>query len=131
MALSDPQSVTITGFNGGSAISLPRTQDERFRSVYSSSDNNTVLTVSHSPSGTMGTANFVVQSMIRLDVTKVAADPYNADRFISQTASVWLVVRKPAFGFTAADYTNMVAALFALLSASTYSVTTKLVGGEH
>jgi len=131
MAYADPQSVTITGFNGGSAISLPRTEDERFRSVYTSADGLTRLTISHQPQGKIGSTDYRVRSMIRLDETVVSTDPLNSARSVSQTASVYLVVDKPAFGFTQTNLKDMVSALLTLLSASTYAATLKLVGGEH
>jgi hypothetical protein len=135
MSLATPLGLTITGFNGGSAISLPRTQDERFQSVYeaSSSDGLTLyrLTVSQKPIGQIGTPGYSVQAMIRLDITVIAADPFQADRNISQTASTWLVTKKPAFGFTPTNIKDMVAGLFGALSASSYAITVQVIGGEH
>lgn len=131
MAFADPQSVTITGFNGGSAISLPRTEDERLRSVYQSNDGLYILTISHQVSGTPNTANYRVRSMLRLDVKVLASDPFNADVSAYQTFGVYLVLDKPAFGFTVTQMTNITSALIGLLSASSYAATIKLAGNEH
>jgi hypothetical protein len=128
---ADPQSVTVSDLNGGSAISLPRIIDEALRSVYRSNDGLVTLTISHAPKGTPGTANYRVSSMIRLDTKVLAADPLNADRSIYQSASVWTVIDRPEFGFTVAQLVARATALVTLLSASTYAAVTKLAGQEH
>jgi len=130
MAFSDPQSVTISGFNGGAAISLPRTSSQGSKSIYTSNDGLYVLTVSHQFSGTPGSANYRVRSMYRLDVKVLATDPFNADRSIYQDFGAYIVLDKPAFGFTAANMVAVVTALVTNISASTYAAATKLVGNE-
>jgi hypothetical protein len=131
MAFGDPLSVTITGFNGGLAISLPRTEDERFRSVYTSADGLTKLEISHSPSGTVGSANYRIRSMMKLSQTVVATDPFNADRSIQQTFSTYIVADRPSYGFTQTNMKDAISALITLLSASSYAATLKLLGSEH
>jgi hypothetical protein len=128
---TDPQSVTISGFNGGAAISLPRTSSQGSKSIYTSNDGLYSLTISHQVSGTPNTANFRTRSMFRLDVKVLATDPFNADKSIYQTFGVYIVLDKPAFGFTATQMVAIVTALVANISASTYAAATKLVGNEH
>lgn len=131
MAFGDPQSVTITGYNSGAAISLPRTEDQQYRSAYTSSDGLYRLEISHMPSGRVGATNYRVKSMAKLTVTVIATDPFNADRNISQTASVWVVVDRPSYGFSQTNLVNIAAALFTLLTASSNAALVKLTGNEH
>jgi hypothetical protein len=131
MAFSDPLSVTITGFNGDGAISLPRTFDSGLKSVYTSADGLYLLVISHQVSGTPNSANYRVRSMFRLDVRKIATDPFNADKSAFQTCSSYLVVDKPAFGFTPTDMKNIALALTTALTTSSAAALLKLVGGEH
>lgn len=127
---SDPQSVTITGFNGGVAISLPRTSSQGSKSIYQSNDGLYVLTISHQISGTPNTANYRVRSMYRLDVKVLATDPFNAEKSVYQDFGAYVVLDKPAFGFTAAQMVAIVTGLVANISASSYAAATKLVGNE-
>lgn len=127
---SDPQSVTISGFNGGAAISLPRTSSQGMKSIYTSNDGLYVLTISHQVSGTPGSPSYRTRSMYRLDVKVLASDPFNADRSIYQTFGAYIVLDKPAFGFTATQEVAIVTALVANISASSYAAATKLVGNE-
>lgn len=127
---SDPQSVTITGFNGGVAISLPRVSTSGSKSVYQSNDGLYIVTISHQTSGKPGTASFVTRSMYKLDVRILATDPFNAEKSAYQTFSVHTVLTKPAYGFTASQETEITKAQIANLSASTYAAVGKLIGGE-
>jgi hypothetical protein len=63
-------------------------------------------------------------------MTKIATDVFLPDTNKQVSASVFLVIDQPVVGFTAAELKDMVSGLLGLLSASTYSVTTKLLGGE-
>jgi len=127
---TDPQSITISGFNGGAAISLPRTSSQGSKSIYTSNDGLYVLTISHQVSGTPNTANYRVRSMYRIDVKVLATDPFNADKSIYQNFGTYIVLDKPAFGFTAAQEVAIVTGLVANVSASSYAAATKLVGNE-
>jgi hypothetical protein len=131
MAFTDPQSITITGFNGGSAISLPRTSDSPNRSEYTSNDGLYKVTVSVLTSGKPGSASYRVRSMFRVDVSILATDPFNAAVSAYQTYSAWVVTDKPPFGFTVTQMTNITSALLGLLTASTNAAIVKMLGGEH
>jgi len=127
---SDPQSVTITGYNSGAAISLPRISNQGSKSIYQSNDGFYTLTISHQFSGKADTAAYRVRSMYRLDVKVLATDPFNADKSIYQDFGAYIVLDKPAFGFTATNMVNIVAALVTQISASSYTAAGKLVGNE-
>lgn len=127
---SDPLSVTISGFNGGAAISLPRTSTSGSKSIYTSNDGLYVLTISHQFTGQPGQANYRVRSMYRLDVKVLATDPFNAEKSAYQNFGTYIVLDKPAFGFTATQMVAIVTALVSNVSASSYAAATKLVGNE-
>lgn len=119
MALSDPQSITI----GGSAVTLPRTVTEPTGSKYSSADGKYVLTVSHQA----GRRN---RTIVRIDQNKISTSPLTD---VKQKASeaVYLLIDKPLDGvFTPDEVLDSVKALVGALSASTYALTTKVIGGE-
>lgn len=117
MAFTDPQSVTINTV----ATSLPRISTGDTKSMYSSADENKVLTISHQPSATRQ------RHMIRLDSRVVAADPISAVN-VQQSLGVYLVIDQPNFGFADADINYVVQALSAWLSAANVL---KVLGREH
>ena len=120
MAFADPQSVTISG----TPISLPRTSSGVNAGAFTSSDGNTKLSVSDS----YGTRN---RRMIRLDTTKVAADPLTSGANNYYSMSTYLVVDTPKVGYSVAEAKAVVDALVAYLSASTGARVTQLLGGEN
>jgi hypothetical protein len=120
MAFADPQSVTISG----TATSLPRVSSEKNAGTFSTADQATRLTDSH----TYGTR---VRHLIRLDNTKTAADPLLAGVNVQQSMSAYLVVDVPLSGYSVVDQKAIVDALVAYLSASTGARTTQLLGGEN
>jgi hypothetical protein len=119
MALSDPQSVTISG----TAISLPNTGRDLNDGVYTSPDGTTKLTVSH----VYATRN---RTTIRLDLNKVAADPYVAGNSYKVSSSVYLVVNTPKNGYSTTEMVAAAVGLLGLLTASSNAVLTKTIGGE-
>jgi hypothetical protein len=128
---ADPQSITISDLNGGSAISLPKVIDEPLRSVYKSNDGLTTLTISQRLSGTTGTTNSRTSALVRLETKFLGSDPLNAERNIYQQMAVSFTIDHPEFGFSVAQMVNRATALVTLLSASSYAAVTKLAGGEH
>jgi hypothetical protein len=121
MAVSDPQSVTI----GASTISLPRTGQGIDNGVFTSADGNTRLTIQHQPA-----KGGRFRRLIRLDYTKVAADPFVTTVNAKYTESVYTVMDVPSVGFTAAEELDLYKGLAVLMAASTYALTTKFIGGE-
>lgn len=121
MALSDPLSVTI----GASTISLPRTGQGVDSGVFTSADGNDRITVSHS-----STKGGRFRRLIKLDHSIVAADPFQTALNAKYSQSVYIVVDVPAVGFALSDELDVFKALSGLMSASTYAVANKFLGGE-
>lgn len=117
MAFTDPQSVTINAV----PYTLPRVSTEATKSVYSTADELLKMTVSHIKTKDR------TRSMIRLDKTVVAADPFDASKSYSQSLGIYVVIDRPKFGFTATDMDFVVQALKAW--ATTANVL-KVVGTE-
>lgn len=120
MALSDPLSITI-----GSAISLGRTQDDAGTSLYRSAD----LTVLETATANQTKAGRI-RSQVRVDQSKVAADPISALN-VQQTGTVWFLFDFPKFGFSTADKIAIYTGLAGQLTASSNAVLTKLLALEH
>jgi hypothetical protein len=120
MAFADPQSVTISG----STISLPRTSNGQNSGGFTSNDGNVKLSVSDSYGGR-------TRRVLRLDQTKVAADPFVTGINTSYNMSAYLVVNTPKVGFTVAEAKAVVDALVAYLAASSGARVTQLLGGEN
>jgi len=118
--LSDPQSVTPTG---GSAVSLPTVGRGLNQSIYQSADGNTVLTISHN----LGKRK---RTQVRLDFSKIAADPLISAQNIKYSMSAYMVIDTPITGFTVAEAMAQAGGLLAYLSASTNAKVTSVLGGE-
>ena len=86
---SDPQSVTINAV----AVSLPRTTAGDNKGAFTANDGSVKLSVSHS----YAKRN---RRMIRLDHSKVAADPLAADRNLKYNFATYLVIDGPPVGYT-------------------------------
>jgi len=69
--------------------------------------------------------------LIRLDSTKLVADPYQTGVNIQASMSVQLIVDVPKVGFTTTEQKALVDAFTAYLSASSGSKVTQLLGGEN
>lgn len=120
MAFADPQSVTIATV----AQSLPRTGTNETHSTYRKEDGNVKLTISHQP-GKVRT-----RSSVRLDFTKIAADPLMAGVNREVSCSVFLNVDRPNVGLTAAEIKDVATALASWATASSGANLTKVLGGE-
>ena len=119
MAFSDPQSVTIVG----GATSLPRISSGTNQGVFGSSDGYNKLTVATTyGSRTRHTA--------RLDLAKVAANPFDSTLNAKYSMSAYIVFDVPTVGYTIADMVTNSAGLCTWLTASTNANLTKLMGGE-
>lgn len=117
---TDPQTVTVAGV----AKTLPGVFTEGAKKVYSTDDGVFTLTVSHIKGKKK-------RSVIRLDHTKVAADPFQTDRNVSAGQSAYLVLEAPTNGlFSVTEQKDLIVALNALLSATSNALTVKFVAGE-
>lgn len=122
MALTDPQKFKEVA---GTEVTAPRVVSGDFRSVYETSDGLNVLTVSTSENGSNRKRH-----LVRIDVSKLTTNPYEESKKQDVSMSVYLVIDRPKAGFTVAEAKKLVEGLVGLLSASTYSLTEKVIGGE-
>jgi hypothetical protein len=114
---ADPQSVTVNAV----PISCPRISVGQEEATYRSADRNLQLRVSHQ------TTNSRIRRMVRLDQTKIAADPLTAVNSL-QKLGVYMVVDQPASEFyTVAEVDYLVDALIAWLSTANIA---QVLGGE-
>jgi hypothetical protein len=119
MAFADPQSVTISGVTS----SLPRVSSGNGTGAFQDNTGNIKL----SASNTYGKRT---RRMIRLDSSKIAADPLLAGVNVIASMSTYLVIVTPVSGFSVADEKAVVDAILAYLSASSSAKVGQLLGGE-
>lgn len=117
--ISDPTSVTVAG----TATSLPRVGSGPSSGSFSNPDGTIKLNLSHAY-GRRTRRN------IRLDFSKVSADPLLVNQNVRSSMSVYVVVDTPVNGFSQTEINDRVKALVDYLSASTYANVSKLTGGE-
>lgn len=122
MALTDPQKFKEVA---GTEVTAPRVSSGDFKSVYSTSDGLNKLTLS-----TTETSNNRKRHLVRIDVEKLATNIYEESKKQAVSMSVYLVVDRPDNGYSVAEAKKLVEGLVGLLSASTYSLTEKVLGGE-
>jgi hypothetical protein len=67
---------------------------------------------------------------VRLDASKIAADPFVAGQNNQVSMSAYLVVDVPKQGYSIAEQKQIVDALTAYLTASSGARVTQLLGGE-
>lgn len=120
MAFADPQSVTINAV----ANSLPRTSSGVNSGVFTKDDGNVQLTVQH-------TYGKRTRRTIRLNHSKIAADPLISAQSIKYSMSAYLVVDTPVTGYTVSEAKQVIDGLVAYLAASTGARVTQLLGGEN
>jgi hypothetical protein len=119
MAFSDPQSLTINSV----ATSLPRTGFGTDKGTFTAADGTVQLSVSH-------ISGKRVRRTVRVDHSKVAADPFVANVSTKVGMSAYLVIDTPINGYTATEAKQIVDALTAFLTASTGANVTRVLGGE-
>jgi len=119
MALSDPQSVTISG----TAISLPRTVSGAGNSEYTSADGLVKLSLSSAYGNR-------TRRVVRLDHAKVSPDVFIPTTNVKVSMSNYMVFDIPPAGYTNADALAVYAGFKTLFTAGSDLVITKLLGGE-
>jgi len=122
MALTDPQKFKEVS---GTEVTAPRVSTGDFKSVYETNDGLNKLTLS-----TTETNSSRKRHMVRIDVEKLATNIYEESKKQAVSMSVYLVVDRPVNGYTVAEAKKLVEGLVGLLSASTYALTEKVLGGE-
>jgi len=123
MSFADPQAVTYPAPVSQTAVSLPRTSTGDFRSIYSSADGTSRFTAS-----TLYGKR--TRHLLRVDFKKVAADVFQPDINIERAMSAYLVLDRPKDGFTNAEALAIYSGLKGLITASTDSLVSKVLGGE-
>lgn len=116
MSFADPQTIN--------SVSCPRVSSGINSGVFQSSDGTSKLSVSHQYGKR-------TRRTIRLDFSKIAADPLISSTNIKYSMSAYLVIDEPVTGFTVAEAKVQVDALVAYLTASTGAKVTQLLGGEN
>lgn len=117
--LSDPQSMTINAV----AKSLPRVVAGVNTGGFSMDDGTLKLNISH-------TYGKRTRRMVRVDFSKIAADPLVSAQNIKYSMSTYLVFDTPITGFTVAEAKQVIDGFLAYMSASSGAVITKVLGGE-
>lgn len=120
MAFADPQTVTINTV----ANTLPRISSGVNSGAFQKDDTTVKLSVSH----TYGSRT---RRVLRLDHSKIAADPLMASVNVRLNMAAYLVVDEPSTGYTVTEAKQIVDALVAYLSASSGAAVTQLLGGEN
>lgn len=122
MAFADPQTVTINAI----AQTLPRISSGTNAGAFQKDDSTVKLTVSHSY------AKGRARRMLRLDHSKIAADPLLAGTNVRFNGAVYLVTDFPSVaGYNIAEMKQVVDALTGYLTASSGARATQLLGGEN
>lgn len=120
MSLADPQSVTISG----TTSSLPRISTVANAGTFKSNDGTVTMKVSHS----YGRRN---RRTIRIDQTKISADPFLPTTNVQVGMGCYLVVDVPPAGYSVAEQKAVVDGFIAALNASSGALITKFLGGEN
>lgn len=120
--LTDPQKFKEVA---GTEVTAPRVSTGDFKSVYTTSDGLNSLTLS-----TQDISGERLRHLVRIDVAKLSTNIYEESKKQKVSMSVYLVVDRPANGYTVAEAKKLVEGLVGLLSASTYALTEKVLGGE-
>lgn len=119
MAFADPQSIKINGVT----TSLPRVDTGEGKSNYQSSDGNIVLKAS-SQYGKR------TRRTIRVDTSKITADPFIPANNQKVSMSCYLVFDLPVAGYTNAEAKLVYDGFVEKLEAEEDKLITKLLGGE-
>lgn len=120
MAFTDPQSVTIAGV----AQSMPRIASGPNAGSFKTNDGLVQLSVS-SQYGKR------TRRTLRLDHSKIAADPFVPAQNSKYSMSCYIVIDTPVTGYTVAQQKDVIDGLVDYLSASTGAKVTQLLGGEN
>lgn len=119
MALTDPQSITISG----TPISLPRTSVGNNSSDYLSEDGLVKLNLSHAYGRR-------TRRVLRLDHSKITADPYIPATNAKVSMSNYMVFDVPVVGYSNTDILAIYTGLKTLFSATSDDMVKKLLGGQ-
>jgi len=120
MSFADPQTITIAP---AAALPLPRVSVGEDISEYTSGDGLTSLTASHKYGKR-------TRRMLRLDTSKLAADPFKPSDNVKVSMSLYMVFDLPPAGYTATEALAVYTGFKTQYSASSDLLISKLLGGE-
>lgn len=120
MSFADPQTITISA----ATTSLPRTKQEGDESQYTSADGLIKLSASHTENRGRE------RHLLRLDHSKLSADPYKPDENRRVTMAVYIVLDVDPGGYTDAEALAVYTGFKTQMTASSDALVTKLLGGE-
>jgi len=123
MSFADPQSVTFAAPLPVGAVSLPRVSVGQYASTYQ----DTSGLVKLSASSQIGKRT---RRVLRLDHSKIAANPFDASVNQSFSMSCYLVFDTPLIGYTVAEQLEVYRGLKGQAVASSDAIVSKLLGGE-
>lgn len=118
--LSDPQTITISSV----PITLAKTGTGPSSGTFTSADTTIGLVVSHAYGKRTRRA-------VRLNISKVSADPLLPSQNVRSTASMTVVFDVPVNGYTVAEVKAAWDGFAVLLAASTGAVVTQILGGQN
>lgn len=122
MAFADPQAFPMPT---AGANSLVRVASDP-KGLFQKADGTIILSMSHQPA-----SNGRVRHNIRVDHSKVAADPFTSGLSRTYSMSAYLVVDVPALGgYTVAEQKDVVDGLVDYLDNTVGANVTKLLGNE-
>lgn len=119
MAFTDPQSIKISG----TTTSLPRVSVGKNESTYQSADG--LITLSASSQYGKRT-----RQVIRVDTSKITADPFIPAQNVKVSQSIYLVFDTPPAGYTDAETKSAYDGFIEALQANASKLVTQLLGGE-
>jgi hypothetical protein len=119
MSFADPQTVTISAVT----TPLPRTSVGDDESEYTSGDGLIQLVASHDYGKR-------TRRMLRLNTSKVSADPYKPSENVKVSMSIYTVFDLPPAGYTPAEALAAWVGYKTQVTATSDLLITKLLGGE-
>jgi len=119
VALTDPQSITISS----ATSSLPQTNSGNNKGEYTSADGLIRLSAAH-------TYGRRTRRVLRLDHSKITADPFISSTNVKVSMSNYMVFDIPPAGYSNADVLAVYVGFKALFSGSSDALISKLLGGE-
>jgi len=119
MSYADPQTITISAVT----TPLPRVSAGVGQSEYLSADGLIKLSASNAYGRR-------TRRVLRVDHSKITADPYIPTQNTKVSSSIYLVFDAPVAGYTSADLKAIYDGFKTQFSASSDLLITKLLGGE-
>jgi len=119
MSFTDPLSITISAVT----TPLPRISVGDDKSEYASGDGLIVVQASHQ-------GGKRTRRMLRLDTSKLTADPFRPAENVKVSMSNYMVFDLPPAGYTSTEAFAVYQGFKTLFTASSDAIITKLLGGE-